>query len=326
MDQLGAVLEIQRMSTEDGPGLRTTVFFRGCSLACRWCHNPESLTRRRRVLWHSEHCIGCDSCGRVCEHGALRQTADGIAVDPTLCARCGACVDECPAGALRLAGEDWTLPELIDEVCRDRAYLVGSDRGGVTASGGEPTLQAAFVRRFLEACRERGLHTALDTCGECRREQLEEALLGADLVLYDLKGIDATLHSHHTGRDNARILEHARLVASVVGRDGGPDELWIRTPLIPGMTAEAAVIEGVGQFVAEQLGDVVSRWELCAFNNLCRQQYVRLGQAWELANAPLLTPSELDALGEIAKATVPFPERVHVSGPTARETGEDRHD
>ena len=254
VEQLGAVLEIQRMSTEDGPGLRTTVFFRGCSLACRWCHNPESLTRRRRVLWHAEHCIGCSSCESICEHGALRHTAGGIAVDPTHCARCWTCVDECPAGAVRFAGEDWALPELVDEVCRDHAYLAGSDRGGVTASGGEPTLQASFVRRFLEACRERGLHTALDTCGECRREQLEEALGGADLVLYDLKGIDAALHRHHTGRDNARILEHARLVASAVGHAGGPDELWIRTPLIPGMTADAAVIEDVGQFVAQQLG------------------------------------------------------------------------
>lgn len=294
------VLNIQRMSTEDGPGIRTTVFFKGCTLACDWCHNPESISPKPQTVWNGEGCLACNTCVAVCPEGAARATDNGIAVDRKRCTACGTCAEECPAGVMEVLGEQWELDPLVDRVSRDRAYFKGSG-GGITVSGGEPTLQAAFVGPFLQRCRERGLHTVLDTCGMSSEEKLRAVAAHADLVLYDLKLFDSALHRRHTGQPNERILDNAVALAQIVDHGGVPDGLWIRTPLVPGVTATEANIAAIGAFISEKLGNAVRRWELCAFNNLCANKYARLGRPWIYEGVPLLRRDELNALQKVAR-------------------------
>jgi pyruvate formate lyase activating enzyme len=309
------VLNIQRMSTEDGPGIRTTVFFKGCPLNCSWCHNPESIDPGPRTVFHAERCIGCGSCASVCGHAALPAPGRGLRPDPGACRACGDCARGCPATALEVLGRDVTLEELVDELIRDRAYFAESG-GGATASGGEPLVWSVFVARMFEALHGHGIACALDTCGYASSRALASAARHADLILFDLKAIDSTLHAQHTGRGNQRILENLGQLAASLALG---QRLWIRTPLIPGATATADNVRRVGQYIASELGSAAERWELLAYNNLCREQYVRLGRAWPFADTPLLRQVELDDLLDAACRSGVGAERVVVTGPARLE-------
>lgn len=332
MSETATILEIQRMSTEDGPGIRTTVFFKGCSLACAWCHNPESIDAAPQPTWHPERCMGCGDCLQACSHGARSTASEGderaIAIDAALCQRCGDCVQACPTGAAELLGRSWTQAALLAEVSRDRAFY-GSSGGGVTVSGGEPALQSDFVAPFLAACRGAGLHTALDTCGLCSARRLLAVAAHADLVLFDLKHADPAQHKRWTGSDNARILANLRALAGQLrarddGGQGGAGPLWIRTPLVPGATASEANLRAIGALIAAELPDLVARWELCAFNNLCLDKYRRAGRQWAFADTPRLTAGELEGLAEVARRSGVDPARVVATGPT-RLTPQEHH-
>lgn len=313
-EQTGIVLELQRLSTEDGPGVRTTVFLKGCPLACAWCHNPESIDPRPQVQWMGNRCIGCRTCVNTCPQHALTLTGTGMQLDRALCTGCGECVTACPSGAMDLLGTRWTVPGLLAEVVKDRAYF-GPD-GGVTLSGGEPTLQGAFSRSFLQAAHAAGLHTALDTCGMAATGPFLDIAREADLVLYDLKEADGARHRTFTGQDNTMILANALALADVMRREGCPRTLWIRTPLIPGATATDFNIQVIGGFIAGNLGDVVSRWDLCAFNNLARDKYARLGRDWLYVGTPLMARDEVQHLADVASASGVDPAIVHWSGRT----------
>lgn len=309
------ILNIQRMSTEDGPGIRSTVFFKGCPLACSWCHNPESIASGPRTVFSAERCIGCGNCSAVCEQQALPPPGQGPRPDPARCQACGRCVEQCPAAALELLGQERELDGLFDELIRDRVFFEESG-GGVTASGGEPLLWPKFVAELFARLRAEGIGCALDTCGQAQTEALRAVAAAADLILYDLKAIDSELHRRHTGLDNHRILENLRDLAA--GRRPG-QRLWIRTPLIPGATASAENLAGLGRFLAGELNGAVERWELLAFNNLCREQYARLGLRWAFSDTPLFSRIELDELAAAARGSGLEPERVVVSGPTRLE-------
>jgi len=315
------ILEIQRMSTEDGPGLRTTVFFKGCGLRCAWCHNPESIDRRPELQWIGSRCIGCRTCIDACPAGALSASDDGIAIDRDRCDGCGACADVCPATALELMGAEWTVAELADEVVKDAHYF-GAD-GGVTASGGEAALQAPFVAEFFAELKRRGVRTALDTCGHCPAENLDLILPHADLVLFDMKEMDPDRHKQFTGSGNRLILENLVCVGDYVRERVPRRELWIRTPVIPGATDRRETVLGIGAFIAERLGGAVSRWELCAFNNLCRDKYLRLGKEWEFGEAGLIDRAVMEELAEAARSSGVDPSIVRWSGSTAAGEGEE---
>jgi pyruvate formate lyase activating enzyme len=316
--QEGPVVNIQRLSTEDGPGLRTTVFLKGCSLKCSWCHNPEALCATRELVWHDWKCIGSKSCSAVCPEEAITHRESKVEIDFDRCTFCGKCVEDCPSTALELLGKRWQVEDLVAEVAKDRSYFATSD-GGVTVSGGEPGLQPTFVAQFLERCRGLGLHTAVDTCGMCSFSSLQAVAMRADLVLYDLKEIDAERHLRFTGQSNEKVLANLVELVAHMRHSLSPGQLWIRTPLIPGATARDANIRGIGGFIADNLSDVVGRWELCAFNNLARDKYRRLGRTWNFADTELLPEHALIHFEELARRSGVPPEIVVASGPTRVE-------
>jgi pyruvate formate lyase activating enzyme len=318
----GTVVNIQRMSTEDGPGLRTTVFLKGCSLQCSWCHNPEALCAARELVWHDWKCIGSKNCSAVCPQDAVTHRGPTVEIDLERCDGCGKCVEECPTTALELLGRRWQVNDLVSEVAKDRSYFGAS--GGVTVSGGEPALQMSFVAAFLQRCRDQGLHTAVDTCGMCSLSSLLTVAAHADLVLYDLKEIDPERHLRFTGQSNEKILANLLELAAQMRHSLSPGQLWIRTPLIPGATATDANVAGIGAFLAKHVGDVVARWELCAFNNMARDKYRRLHRTWEFADTELLAPGMLRHFEDVARRSGVRPEIVVAGGPTKVEGTESR--
>ena len=321
----GKVLEIQRMSTEDGPGIRTTVFLKGCSLSCTWCHNPESIRFKPELQWISVSCIGCKSCISVCPHGALAMTDAGIIIDRTVCTACGDCTQACPSGALEMLGRDWTPEELVRELVKDAAYFRQSG-GGVTLSGGEAALQVEFCAEVFTLLKKSGVHCAVDTSGKVSREALERLLPLTDLVLYDIKEINSTKHKEFTGSGNEQILENAKYIADYIKTHLHAPSLWVRTPIIPGATATKENLHGIGAFIAEHLGSAVERWDLCAFNNLCRDKYRRLGIPWDFSDTPLLFREEMEYFADIARASGVPPSIVKWSGSTRIESENVVHD
>jgi pyruvate formate lyase activating enzyme len=309
------ILEIQRMSTEDGPGLRTTIFFKGCSLKCQWCHNPESISAQPQVHWIGNRCIGCKTCLDVCPQNALAFTPAGNTVDRSKCNGCGICAEECPSTALELLGRSWRLEDLYAEVAKDKAYFDKSD-GGVTLGGGEPLLQSDFCRRLLVRLKEDGIHTAVDTCGLVSRKALDRILPYTDLLLYDVKEINSQKHERFTGSDNHNILQNLIYIKQCMQSEGNPAELWIRTPVIPGATATEENVRGIGQFLTDTLDGSVSRWDLCAFNNLCRDKYLRLDLEWKYKDSGLLNKLFMEKIAAVARNSGVNPDIVHWSGST----------
>jgi len=239
----GRLFNLQRCSVHDGPGIRTTVFLKGCPLECAWCHNPEGISASPELMLNGERCLGCGACSDVCPVVDGGAVAVGMPWDRTTCLRCGACVEACPADARELAGTGSTANELVDVVERDRPFFEASG-GGVTFSGGEPLSQPEFLASCLRACRVRGLHTAVDTCGLAPREVVLEIAGLTDLVLFDLKQMDSEAHRRHTGADNRLILENLRALSS------SEAEIWIRVPLIPGVNDDDANFEALGDFLS----------------------------------------------------------------------------
>jgi len=245
----GRIFDIKRFALHDGPGIRTSVFLKGCPLACRWCHNPEGIARGREFMLHPGRCAKCYGCIAVCPVGALSKGPAGeIVVDRLKCDLCGRCVEACLSEALEIVGRDISVPDLIVEVEKDRVFYEQSG-GGVTFSGGEPLLQPEFLAEALTALRARGLRTAVDTSGFAPPPVLERIASLTDLVLYDLKVMDGAKHLETTGVENALVLENLRRLA------GGPTPIWIRIPLIPGVNDDDAAVGRAAEFLAS-LGSI----------------------------------------------------------------------
>jgi len=297
----GLIFEIQKMSTEDGPGIRTTVFFKQCPLKCLWCHNPESISKKLQLQWLAHKCIGCKTCIETCKQKALKlDKKKGMLINRKKCISCGDCVEECPSTALSMFGKWWSLDDLFYEIEKDKVYYVKSG-GGITVSGGEPTMQPDFIERFLKKCKEHGISTALDTCGYANKHVYEKIFPYVDLVLFDLKEIDSERHEQFTGIPNQRILENAIWIAQYLEENN--KIFWVRTPLIPKYTAKEKNIKGIGEFIVNQLKNIPARWDLLSFNNLCSSKYERLDMNWPLKEESLLKKEEMEHFYQIAMKT-----------------------
>ena len=295
----GRLLEIQRMSTEDGPGIRTTVFLKGCSLRCQWCHNPESISFKPQLQWLKSNCIGCRSCVSICPNQALSLIEDEIIIDRNSCEAIGVCTEDCPSGALQLMGNNVPVEEVVKEALKDKSFFEKSG-GGVTLSGGEPMMQHDFALAFFKKMKENGIHTALDTCGSGKFEAYEEILPYTDLILYDIKEIDPEKHRQFIGSTNEKVLENLKLISGWMKINRMPKELWIRTPVIPDATGTEENLIGIGKFISENSLHP-TRWELCAFNNLCKDKYSRLGIQWLFEKQDLITAEKMEYFLETAK-------------------------
>jgi pyruvate formate lyase activating enzyme len=230
------IFDIQRYSVHDGPGIRTVVFFKGCPLRCRWCQNPESLQRRPEIGFALERCIGCHHCEEACAEAAILRGTRRI--DRARCTVCGECVDPCHAEALRIIGEEWGRDELMKEVLRDRPFYEDSG-GGVTLSGGEPLLQIDFLEEFCSGCREEGLSVAVETSGAVPFDAFRRLLPFVDLILYDVKAIDPSLHKAWTGSNNEMILSNLEKLRR--------SEIPVipRVPIVPDHTALPANLDQI---------------------------------------------------------------------------------
>jgi pyruvate formate lyase activating enzyme len=301
----GITFNIQQFSVEDGPGIRTTVFMKGCPLRCAWCHNPEGLAATQDLMWYDVRCIGARHCLQACPEHALALTSEGMHIDRQKCSLCGACAEACPAGALEVIGKSWSVDELLDQLLKDKVFYETSG-GGVTFSGGEPMEQADFLSAIVPRCKAAGLHVALDTCGAVAWERYHRVLPSVDLVLLDLKIMDAGRHRAATGVSNELILGNARQFAE----RGKP--LWIRTPVIPGYTDDAENLRAIAHFIREAL-PTVQRWDLLAYTSLGRPKYHRLDRPYALEAAPLLERQHMERVWAEAVALVPV---AHWSGAT----------
>lgn len=209
------VTEIQRFCMRDGPGVRTTVFLKGCPLRCAWCHNPEGQRAEGELLFYANRCIECRLCLKACPRGA-HSFAEGHRIDRTACVLCGACARECPTAALSLCGREYTVDELMREIEKDRAFF--ENGGGVTRSGGEPLMQGEAVIRLLKACKSRGISTALETCGYVGEDTLRASIPLVDLFLWDVKDTDSQRHRRYTGVGCEEILDRLALADSLGAR------------------------------------------------------------------------------------------------------------
>lgn len=242
----GLVFNIQKYSIHDGPGIRTTVFLKGCPLRCCWCHNPESQSADSELRLQHHRCIRCGGCVEVCPQSSAVGPAALEASDEN-CMGCGQCAEACPTGARQMAGRAMTVDDVCAEIRRDRVFYDESG-GGVTVSGGEPLMQPAFLRSILQVCKSDEIHTAVDTCGWAAREDLLHIAPSTDLFLFDIKFMDDSLHRQYTGRSNAPILDNLKALAAVNAN------IWIRFPVLPGWNDGREQVEAAARFAASIAG------------------------------------------------------------------------
>lgn len=255
---LGTVFGIQRFSIHDGPGIRTTVFLKGCNVSCKWCHNPEGLCREPLVGLNLEKCVRCGACAAVCPNGCHHLDADDHSIDRSRCAACGKCETVCPEKALELIGKRMSVDEVMRVLLRDRKYYAPD--GGVTFSGGEAMLHREFVLALLERCRAEGIHCALETNGVHSFEKYRAFLPLVDLFLLDYKATDAQVHREYVGCDNAIVLENMRRL-----HDAGAKVL-VRCPIIPGVNDNTDHFDAIARLTLE-LPDLVGA-EILPYHNL----------------------------------------------------------
>lgn len=300
----GTIFNIQRFSLHDGPGIRTTVFLKGCWLRCFWCHNPEGVRSATELHFYPDRCIGCNECVTICPEGAHAIQHDVHTFHRSLCQACGRCVESCYAGALELSGNTIAVAQVMSEVLQDRAFYENSG-GGITLSGGEPLLQRAFAEAILVLCKAEGIHTAIETTANCPWESLAELLPVTDLVMMDLKHMDPDKHRAATGVSNQRILANARRLMQT------DKPILFRVPVVPTVNDTTEEIGAIATFV-RYLADLRLKnsekepaapppaFELLAFHRLAASKYQSLG--WDYRANKLETPTKarMEQLKQVA--------------------------
>jgi pyruvate formate lyase activating enzyme len=291
MKTKGIVFDIKGFAVHDGPGIRTTVFLKGCPLRCDWCHNPESQSSKPVLAQFPRNCIGCGKCLTRCPHGALSKSETQIIIDRAKCRGCGTCALTCYAEALVLRGKVMTIAEVMAEVRKDKPFYDNSG-GGMTISGGEPLQQPEFTLGLLKAAKAEGINTCLDTSGYAPWPVLERVLPYTDMVLYDLKGVSPGMHRERTGRPNSLIMHNLQELTS----DGVT--VKVRLPMVPGFNDSEEAVRDIAQFIASL--KTVPPLEILPYHKLGESKYEALG----IRNGLHLEPpprAEVEALAQLAR-------------------------
>jgi pyruvate formate lyase activating enzyme len=321
----GTIFDIKKYSVHDGPGIRTTVFFKGCPLECAWCHNPEGQRMSAEIMFYSDRCSACGICVSICLNQAvipkdvdheitgvhpnwpvvLKEGSDGkdsgspdmnrayeIHTLREKCTACGECVKACPSGAREVAGRVVTSDELIQEIMKDVVFY-DSSGGGVTFSGGEPLMQPDFLLVLLRECKEREIHTAVDTCGCAKWETLSAIVPYADLILYDLKCMDAGMHFELTGRRNEVIIENLTRLSKT------HNNVTVRFPLIPGVNDNEENIVSMGEFLSSLSREGKSPCiDVLPYHKTGMGKYERLGRVYNILHIARPADEVVDSVVE----------------------------
>ena len=281
---------IQHYSLHDGPGIRTTVFFKGCPLRCRWCSNPTTQNPGRELLQKRNDCLGCGRCADLSPRGAIRAESGPALLDRALCDACGRCAGACPGKALLMAGREYSLDEVLVRIKKDMLFYRNSG-GGVTLSGGEVLSQHAFAVELCGRCAALGIHTAIETSGFAPYEHFRALALAADVIFYDIKHLDPVRHRRLTGQDNRLILEN---LARFLDETGKP--VHVRLPLVPGLNDDAAHLEAYGAYLGGLPGGPETvDLEVLPYHRLGKDKYAMLGREYGLGDTPPMPRDEAEA-------------------------------
>ncbi len=281
---MALIFDIKRYAINDGPGIRTTIFLKGCPLRCVWCHNPEGWTSQQQKLYKKSKCIGCQSCVDVCPLQSIRLTADGICPTENTCVLCGKCTEECPTTALEMCGREWPMEKLLAEIEKERAIMEDSG-GGVTLCGGEPLMHPAYTLELLKELGRRRFHRTVDTTLYASPEVVKMVAGNCELFLVDLKLMDSAKHQLYTAVPNEPILANIRLLAEL-----GAD-FFIRIPLIDGINADEENMEATGRFLS------TLEWQrrtvnLLPYHDVGKDKHRRMWSIYNPTAIPMATPSE----------------------------------
>jgi pyruvate formate lyase activating enzyme len=301
-DMHGYIFDLKRYAIHDGPGIRTTVFFKGCPLRCRWCHNPESWKGGPEPSLRRGRCIRCGRCVKACPHDAISLT-DGFPVtDVSKCVLCGVCLDHCLSDAREIVGRRVTIPEVMVEIEKDVIFYDQSG-GGATFSGGEVLMQPDFLLGLLDACRARQIHTAIDTTCYAGADVIQRVANAADLFLIDIKHMDSDTHARFTGVHNERILANTQALAKA-GK-----AIFIRIPIVPGFNDDIINLENTARFVKSLR--TVNRVDILPYNRGGLEKSVRLSAEFELMQT---TPPDESRMEELAAILRGFGFEVKIGG------------
>ncbi len=287
----GTVFNIQKMSIHDGPGIRTTVFLKGCPLRCIWCSNPESQKPGREIACFPARCVSCGYCAEVCPKGIIESKPPYGITSRENCDLCEICVKECCTNAKKAIGEEYETDALLSEILKDKSFY-DSSGGGVTFSGGEPLLQHEFLTEILKECHEKGVHTAIETTGYAKPEVIEAVISHLDLIFMDIKHMDSQKHRDLTGVSNEQILENLSFIAE------NHKDVIVRIPVIPGRNDSDENICQAAAFVA---GKGIKRLELLPYHNLGEVKYGQLGKEYALSDVKTPSDERMDYLLRLAQ-------------------------